>query len=167
MLKCQRIEATCQKPCADMAVKQDGKARMARHEARAILGFGKSASTKVNECFQKCVSFPRNNKEKQGWLIFDQGLKYSKCMAEKNPNMLKCQRIEATCQKPCADMAVKQDGKARMPRREVVAARAPVLGFGKSTSTKVNECFQKCVSFPQQGFPFFMQWAPVPKVKQS
>jgi len=26
-------------------------------EARAILGFGKSASTKVNECFQKCVSF--------------------------------------------------------------------------------------------------------------
>jgi len=51
-------------------------------------------------------------------LISYQGLKYSKCMAEKNPNMLKCQRIEATCQKPCADMAVKQDGKAR-GRRDV------------------------------------------------
>jgi len=39
-------------------------------------------------------------------------------MAEKNPNILKCQRVEATCNKPCADMAVKQDGKAR-GRREV------------------------------------------------
>ena len=39
-------------------------------------------------------------------------------MAAKDANILKCQRIEATCQKPCADMAVKQNGKAR-GRRDV------------------------------------------------
>ena len=67
-------------------------------------------------------------------------------MAAKDANILKCQRIEATCQKPCADMAVKQNGKARGRRDDALQARAPVLGFGKTTSTKVVECYQKCVS---------------------